>query len=311
MTDPTAPADDVWTVRRILQWTTGYLQQKQFESARLEAELMLAHARKCQRINLYTDLDVPLSDDQRSEMRDFVKRRATHEPLAYITGQKEFYGRNFHVGKGVLIPRPETETLIDVCLEHLPQSTPAVIAEVGFGSGCISITLARQRPGLTVYASDISADALPFAQQNVQQHKVEQHVHLLSGDGYEPIRSAYRQRLDGIVSNPPYIRENEMSGLSPDVVRHEPHTALVSGTDGLDLVRRLVSQAPELLKPTGWLALELDPAQCSTVAQLMQDVGFTTRIHKDLNKQDRVVSGQLGRLEKPDSSETGFLKQEI
>ncbi|MEZ6124351.1 MAG: peptide chain release factor N(5)-glutamine methyltransferase [Planctomycetaceae bacterium] len=294
MTESTAPADDVWTVRRILQWTTGYLQQKQFESPRLEAELLLAHARKCQRINLYTDLETPLTDSERADMRDFVKRRAQHEPLAYITGQKEFYGRNFHVGQGVLVPRPETETLIDVCLDRIPNAQPIRIAEVGFGSGCIAITLARQRPRLTVLASDISPVAMSFAERNVQQHKVENQVQLLAGDGYEPIRHVCSEPLDGIVSNPPYIREDEMAGLDPDVLRHEPHEALVSGADGLDLVRRLIQQAGDLLSPKGWIAMELDPAQCPVVATLLEQSGFTPAIHNDLNRQPRVVSGQRG-----------------
>ncbi|MEN9557155.1 MAG: Release factor glutamine methyltransferase, partial [Planctomycetota bacterium] len=133
-----ASETDRWTVQRILEWTAGFLKQKGVESPRLEAELLLAFARKCPRIRLYTDFTEPLSDEQRAVMRELVQRRAKREPLAYLVGTREFYGRSFEVGPGVLIPRPETETLIDVCLERIPSDTASHVVEVGFGSGCIS-----------------------------------------------------------------------------------------------------------------------------------------------------------------------------
>lgn len=294
MTEHTAPTDDVWTVQRILQWTTTFLEEKQVESPRLEAELLLAYARGCQRIRLYTDFETPLTDDERGRMREFVKRRANREPLAYITGKREFYGRDFHVGAGVLVPRPETETLIDVCLNFLPQDSQHRVAEVGFGSGCISITLAKQRPKLTVAASDISAEAMTFARQNLALHEVEEQVQLLAGDSYQPFANAKLEPFDGIVSNPPYITNSELKQLAPEVAEHEPHTALVSGDDGLDLIRRLITQASDYLKPGGWMALELDPAQSETTAELFKAGGFeNVVIHQDLSRQDRVVSATL------------------
>ena len=294
MTDSTPPADDVWTVRRILLWTTDFLKQKQVESPRLEAELLLAHARKCQRIRLYTDFETPLTDDERTQMRSFVKRRAQREPLAYITGRKEFYGRDFAVGPGVLVPRPETETLIDVCLEQIGRDQPARICEVGFGSGCIAITLAIQRPELSVVATDVSAAALEFATTNAATHGVDQRVQLLAGDGLTPIRDATTELFDGIVSNPPYIRQDELATLAPELKDHEPVEALISGNDGLALARQLIHVAPALLKPGGWMIMELDPAQCSTAVQLFTEAGFTsTRVHKDLNGNDRIVEAHL------------------
>ncbi|MCR9200281.1 MAG: peptide chain release factor N(5)-glutamine methyltransferase [Planctomycetaceae bacterium] len=290
MTDPAA-TNDVWTVQRILQWTTGYLTERGVESARLEAELLLAHARECQRINLYTDLNVPLTDEERSRMRGYVKRRSQREPLAYITGNREFYGRDFCVGPGVLIPRPETETLIDVCLDLIPEQAAADICEVGFGSGCICTTLARQRSQLRVYATDVSPEAMTFARRNTQEHDVEDRVTLLAGEGFMPLADAGVQQLQGIVSNPPYVREDEMSGLEPEVAEHEPSLALVSGADGLDLIRRLIPESVSLLQPGGWMAMELDPAQAATVAALFGESGFeNVRIHADLNGQDRIVS---------------------
>lgn len=294
MTDSTAPADDVWTVQRILQWTTDFLKQKQVESPRLEAELLLAHARGCQRIRLYTDLLTALTDDERTRMRGFVKRRANREPLAYITGHKEFYGREFAVGQGVLIPRPETETLVDVCLDHITDGQPTHVCEVGFGSGCISITLAKQRPNLRMTATDISSHAMEFASTNSKTHGVEARVKLLAGDGFEPLAGRSTDLFDGIVSNPPYVREDELAGLEPEVAVHEPKEALISGEDGLLLTRRLIKEAVSLLKPGGWMILELDPAQCDTAVELFGAAGFfNTRIYKDLSGLNRIVRASL------------------
>ena len=296
MSDSTAPTDDVWTVQRILQWTTDFLQQKEVESPRLEAELLLAHARNCQRIRLYTDFESPLKDDERARMRDFVKRRAAREPLAYITGQKEFYGRDFLVGRGVLVPRPETETLVDVCLQNISTDRATRVCEVGFGSGCVAVTLAKQCPGLTVLATDDSSHALKYATENVAKHGVGQQVTLYEGDGYGPLPAEHAGRFDGIVSNPPYIRAEELAMLSPEVAEHEPHVALVSGEDGLLLARRLITESLNWLTEEGWMTLEVDPAQCATVSQLFTEAGFTkTEIHKDLSGNDRIVSAERNR----------------
>ena len=284
---------DVWTVRRILEWTTSFLKQKGVESPRLEAELLLAHARHCQRIRLYTDIDTELTDAERTQMRESVQRRAKREPLAYIVGTREFYGRTFEVGQGVLIPRPETETLVDVCLERIPKDQPRTVAEVGFGSGCIAITIARQRPNCTVYATDNSPRAMEIASRNVEKLEVAGRVNLLAGDVVQPLLETGIQ-FDGLVSNPPYIREDERESLQPEVVQHEPAEALFSGKDGLDIVRRLVADAAKILKPGGFIALELDPAQCQTVAELLKSSGFSsTEIRRDLSGNERIVEGIL------------------
>lgn len=284
-----ASETDRWTVQRILEWTAGFLKQKGVESPRLEAELLLAFARKCPRIRLYTDFTEPLSDEQRAVMRELVQRRAKREPLAYLVGTREFYGRSFEVGPGVLIPRPETETLIDVCLERIPSDTASHVVEVGFGSGCISITLARQRPQCHVTATDISSTAMSIASRNVDRHAVTDRVVLMQGDCLEPLLKS-GVRFDGLVSNPPYIREDERDSLQPEVAVHEPAEALFAGTDGLDVVRRLIQQAPGILKPGAFLALELDPSQCAEVTALVSAAGFAAaRVHKDLAGLDRIV----------------------
>lgn len=284
---------DIWTVKRILEWTADFLKQKNVESPRLEAELLLAHARKCARIRLYTDFDSELTDAQRAQMRESVQRRAKREPLAYIIGSREFYGRKFEVGQGVLIPRPETETLVDVCLERIPKSEPRHIVEVGFGSGCIAVTIAKQRPLCTVVATDISSRAKEIATRNVQNHEVSDRVSLLSGNVLQPVLEG-GQQFDGLVSNPPYIREDERSTLQPEVAQHEPPEALFAGADGLDIVRQIVTDAPGILKPGAFIAFEVDPAQCEEVARLLKSVGFqTTDIRRDLSGNNRIVEGIL------------------
>ena len=287
-----APGDDVWTVQRILSWTTDYLADHGIQSARLEAELLCAHARQCPRIRLYTDLDFPLSHKERIRMREYVRRRAHREPLAYITGRREFYGRNFEVGPGILIPRPETETLIDLALEKIPKEIPSTIAEVGFGSGCIAITLAAQRPKCHIVATDTSHVCLQYARRNADALNVSDRVGFVPGDGLNPIRElAVSSEFDGLVSNPPYICEHELPGLQPEVSQHEPAEALVSGSEGLDFIRGLIPEAAGVLRPGAWIALECDPAQCAIVAQLMNASGFVhPQIHRDHRDVDRIVT---------------------
>ncbi len=284
---------DGWTIQRILEWTTGFLRQKGIESPRVEAELLLAHARKCPRIRLYTDFNSILPDTERAIMRELVQRRAKREPLAYIIGSREFYGRSFEVGPAVLIPRPETETLVDVCLELLPQSVPVRLIEVGVGSGCVSISLALQRPNASLAASDISDTALEIARRNAQKHGVADRLQLASGSALQPFLTE-PQQWDAIVSNPPYIRDDEKDSLAPEIREHEPAHALFAGSDGLAVVRLILEHAASLLKPGGFIALELDPAQCPTVSQLLLQSGFSDpRTHSDLAGQGRVVSARL------------------
>ncbi|MEY2726109.1 MAG: Release factor glutamine methyltransferase [Planctomycetota bacterium] len=288
---PAAANPDVWTVQRILEWTTGFLRQKGIESPRLEAELLLAHARGCPRIRLYTDFNTPLTDAQRSSMRELVTRRSKREPIAYLVGHREFYGRSFDVSPAVLIPRPETETLVDVCLELIPPSQPLQLLEVGIGSGCISITLARQRPEVLLTSTDISSEALEVAARNVAKHDVADRVSLIHGDTLQPLLQANpSRRFDGLVSNPPYVCDHERGQLQPEVDLHEPPAALYAGPDGLNIVRSILQQAPQILNPSAFIALELDPQQCPTVCTLLQQAGFSNcRIRQDSAGRDRIV----------------------
>ncbi len=321
-TDETsASAADVWTVQRILLWTSSFLKQKGVEAARLEAELLLSHARNCARIHLYTDMNATVTDDERTRMREMVQRRAKREPLAYIVGHREFYGRRFDVGTGVLIPRPETESLVDVCLESIPKEGTSRIIEIGFGSGCIAVTIALQRQQTRITATDISPAAMDFATRNCTRHQVQDRVTLVAGSALEPFFCADGQiqdpstlkgsaadsatspagetalpdspvLWDGLVSNPPYVRDDEWADLQPEVGLHEPREALLAGTDGLDVVRLIVQNASQLLKPGAFIAMELDPDQCQTAAELFSKSGFTAcRVRKDLSGNDRIVQG--------------------
>ena len=291
----TVPTDDVWTVQRILERTTRYLTARGVESARLEADLLCAHARKCPRIRLYTDLDVPMGDQERARMRDYVRQRAARVPLAYITGHREFYGRRFAVGRGVMIPRPETETLIDLALEQISDDRATKIYEVGFGSGCVAITLAAQKPLCRIVACDISEVCRDYAQKNAATHTVTGQVQFIQGSGLRAISDAAEGRpCDVVVSNPPYVCEHEIEHLDPDIVNHEPRIALVSGPDGLDVIRTVLSEAAGTLRPGGWIGLECDPDQCASVVELMSQSGFVaSHVHKDYRAVDRIVTAVL------------------
>jgi release factor glutamine methyltransferase len=288
--EPSTPAAEVWTVQRILLWTTSFLRQRGVESARLEAELLLSHARKCPRIRLYMDLETQVTDDERARMREMVQRRAKREPLAYIVGNKEFYGRNFVVGAGVLIPRPETETLVDVCLEHLPRDVSSEVIEVGFGAGCVAITIALQRELCRVKATDLSSAAMRIATQNCERYGLADRVTLLQDDALEPFLKDAETLYDGLVSNPPYVCDGEWAELQPEVGLHEPREALLAGEDGLNVVRKIATGAARILKTGAFIALELDPAQCETVAELLTNSGFrNARIRRDLSGLNRIV----------------------
>lgn len=286
---PPTPAGDAWTVRRILDWTIPHLKSHGSESPRLDAEILLAHARGCPRIQLYTNYDEPLTDTQRAVMRDLVKRRATAEPVAYLVGHREFFGLDFQVTKDVLIPRPDTERLIVEAIELLkPQAAPRVL-DVGTGSGCIAISLAVNCPNAEVTAIDLSESALGIARQNAEKHEVSSRIRFLQGDLFAPLSAD--EPFDLIASNPPYIASAEIETLSADVRLHEPRSALDGGPDGLDVIRRLVADAPQHLAPQGKLLIEISGEQADAVTQLLAANGHYDDIAvlKDLAKQPRVV----------------------
>lgn len=258
------------------------------EKPHLEAELLLAALLERSRAYLLAHLDAPLPEAVAATYRAWVLRRAAGEPLPYITGRIEFFGLDFAVSPAVLIPRPETELLVEAALAHVAEraGVPPRIADVGTGSGCIAVTLALQLPQARLYALDISPEALAIAQQNAARHGVADRIGFLEGDLLTPLS----EPVDLIVSNPPYVAESEWETL-PVSVRREPRLALLAGADGLAVVRRLLAQTPAKLRPGGLLLVEIGEWQGAAVLELAQQTFPTAecRILTDLAGKDRVL----------------------
>jgi release factor glutamine methyltransferase len=286
---PPPPAADRWTVRRILEWTTGHLQKHGSESPRLDAEILLAHARNCPRVQLYVQYDQELTDAQRAAMRELVKRRANLEPVAHLVGHREFFSLDFEVTRDTLIPRPDTETLVVELLERARPLAEPRILEIGTGTGCIAIAAAANLPAATITATDISEAALVVARRNAARHGVSARIEFLQGDLFAPLPAD--ARFDLIVSNPPYVGEDELPTLQAEVARHEPKLALVAGRDGLDVIRRLLAESPRHLLPGGSLLFEIAPEQARTVEALANETGRYAGVSvvKDLSRAERVV----------------------
>lgn len=266
--------DDAWTVGRLLAWTTDWLGSRGSESPRLDAEVLLAHVRGCPRILLYTAFDQVVDDDQRGRFRELVKRRGGGEPVAYLVGSKEFFSLDFAVSPAVLVPRPETEGLVvkvlDLCKERAADLPPPRIIDVGTGSGAIAVTLAKQLPAAELVACDISAAAIAVARGNAARHGVDGRIAFVECDLLTGPETA--GPWDVIVSNPPYVREDEFAAL-PDTVRlHEPRQALVGGETGVEVIRRLVSQAAERLAAGGWLLIEIGPSTAAAAREVITAV---------------------------------------
>jgi len=259
---------DVWTVGRLLTWTTDWLASRGSESPRLDAEVLLAFVRGCQRIALYTAFDVPVNDDERARFRGLVKRRGEGEPVAYLVGSKEFFSLPFGVSPAVLIPRPETEGLVirvlDICQSAGQQPR---IVDVGTGSGAIAVTLAKRMPQAALVATDISSAALAVARDNATRHGVLDRVEFVECDLLDA--PAGVGPWDVIVSNPPYVREDEFDALPRDVRLHEPRTALVSGPTGVEVISRLAAAAAKTLAPGGWLVVEVGPSTATAAEQVI------------------------------------------
>jgi release factor glutamine methyltransferase len=279
-----------WTVLKVLRWTTDYLSEKGIDSPRLDAELLIGDALKKDRVGLYLCYDQPLQAEELAQIRQLVARRAKREPLQYILGHTEFWSLPFAVKPGVLIPRGDTEILVEEALRLLDgHADGARILDVGTGSGAIAVALAHSCPTLQVEAVDLQAEALEQAQANAVRNGVEPRVRFRQQDMAVLTGGPYQL----VVSNPPYIREDEMAGLMPEVRDHEPAVALQAGHDGLDCYRLLCRQALALLQPAGWLVVEVGAGQAETVVQLMQQHGLqNTFCRNDYNDIARVVGGQ-------------------
>lgn len=269
------------TVADLLRFGSNLLE------SRVEANLLLAHILQQHQTWLYAHGKEPLSPEMRTAFADLLQRRADGEPMAYLLGYREFYGREFRVDDRVLIPRPETEGLIDWALE-LPLAGDARVLDLGTGSGCIALTLAAERPRWQVSATDISGQALEVAQDNRRRLEIE-NVELLTGDLFQPVKS---RRFDLIVSNPPYVAAGDPH-LDRGDLRFEPVNALSAGADGLEIIKRIARKAPRQLKPDGWLLIEHGHDQSGPVRQLFDQFGLTgATTRPDLAGIGRVTGAQ-------------------
>ena len=292
-------SEQIWTVRELLGWAREWLAKRGIESPRLDAELLLASALGCDRVRLYIDMDKPLTDDELGRFKPLVKRRGEREPVAYILGVKEFYGRPFFVEPGVFIPRPETEILVQVALEALSQlaSTRTSLAEgplraldLCTGSGAVGVTLAAERKDAQVDLAELADAPFLAARRNAETHAPGRaRVH--QGDLFAALPDT-SARYHAITANPPYIPDGET--LPPEVMQ-EPLRALFGGKDGLEVARRIIAEVPRWLLPGGFFATEIDPSQAVIVAGLCRAQHLAeVRVVKDLAGLDRHVVARAG-----------------
>lgn len=275
----------VWTIGAILKWSEQYFGSHGAETPRLDAEVLLSHLLGEKRIYLYVHFDQPLTADELARYRELVKRRVAGEPVAYICGEKEFMGLAFKVTPAVLVPQPDTETLVEAVIERLRGKKSPRIADICTGSGAIALALAHYLPETSVAATDISADAVSIAKENAETLGLSERVRFLEGDLLAPLAG---ETFDAIVSNPPYIPGADIEGL-PREVRAEPRLALDGGADGLDFYRRLVGESAALLNDGGFLAVECGDTQAGAIVEMAVDAFGKTEIVRDIADKERVV----------------------
>ncbi len=278
MTAPTPASETVWTVARLLAWTTEHLTRRGVGEARLASEVLLAHAAGCRRIDLYARFNDTIPPEKTAVFRELIRRAAEHEPIAYLVGEREFFSLPLAVGRGVLIPRPETETLVECVLDHLRAAgrAGARLLDLGTGSGCIAVALLKQLPEALATATDVSAAALATTEANARRHGVADRLTPLEASGLTlPAGTAPEGGFDVVVSNPPYIAESAMAGLAPTVRDHEPREALTDGADGLSFYRLLAEGAEAVLAEGGVVAVEIGADQAPAVRAIFESTGWT------------------------------------
>lgn len=280
----------MWTTLSVLEWTTKRFADAGITAARLEAQLLLAHVLRCTRTQLYTGFDKPLADDELAGYRALIKQRLDGEPVAYLLGEQEFWALPFYVDRSVLVPRPDSETLIEVARDlRADRTAPCRVLDLCTGSGAIAVSLARELPAAQVVATDISAAALAIARRNAERNQVIDRIELREGDLWQAVGD---QRFDLIVANPPYIASSIIDTLAREV-RREPRIALDGGSDGLVFYDRICSELARHLAPGGAVALEHGYDQAEAVAARVRASGLTevATIH-DLGKNPRVTRGR-------------------
>lgn len=283
------PQNEIWTVQRTMNWCVEYLERHGDEHPTRSAEWLMSAATGLSRVEIYAYYDRPLSVEERDTLRESLRRRGAGEPLQYVTGEVGFRHIILRTAKGVLIPRPETELLVELVLEHVKGMDKPRILEVGCGTGCISLSLAKEA-GAQVTATDISPDAVACATRNVEALELGEHVQIVETDCIDGIEGPF----DVLVSNPPYIPTAVMEELDEEVVGYEPHLALDGGADGLDFFDRLIEAASSLLVPGGLFAFELHETCLEEAARRANNAGFcNVQIVDDLTGKHRFLIGRL------------------
>jgi len=284
------------TIREALTEGSAVLAAAGVENPGLDASLLLAEVLKTSRSSLMTAASEPLTEALRAIFDGLIKRRLAGECTAYILGRKEFYGMDFQVNPAVLVPRPDTETLVEAALEQLASKSPLRILDLCTGCGVVAIALKHAMPELEIWATDISVEALEIAQANASRLLSSETIHFCRGDLFDAFSNEQRSLFSLIISNPPYIPTAEIAGLSPEV-RGEPMLALDGGGDGLDIIRSIISRAPEFLCSGGGLLLEADPRQMERIKSLLLQAGFTTiQTRRDLSGKERVIGGNIHHI---------------
>jgi release factor glutamine methyltransferase len=286
-----------WTILKVLKWTTSYFKSRSIESPRPSAEILLAHILKINRIDLYLQYDQPLNSNELEKFKALIKRRASHEPVAYITGIKEFWSLELVVTKDVLIPRPDTECIVEASLSLLSgasdgnsELTPMHILDLGTGSGAIVLALAKEQPMHNYFASDCSIEIIKVAKKNAKKNNFDEKVSFFTGDWLSPLNDE-KISFDMIISNPPYIRTGDIAGLQPEIYEYEPRIAIDGEEDGLSSLKHIICSAHTLLKRYGTLLLEIGHDQRDAVSRIIENCGKYENIvfSKDYSGYCRVV----------------------
>ncbi|MGD2095560.1 MAG: peptide chain release factor N(5)-glutamine methyltransferase [Phycisphaerales bacterium] len=285
-----------WTIQKLLNWINEYLTNKGIESPRLSAEILLSGVLGLKRIELYTQFDKPVAAEQLDKLRDLVKRAGQQEPVAYLVGKTEFYSLELNIAPACMIPRPETELLVERAIEFLrTRHGTQSVCDLCTGSGCIAVAIGKNFPDARIIATDICDEALAIADENVKKHELEDRIKLLCGDLFDPIISGLDvEKFDVIVCNPPYVSSAEYEKLDKNVKDYEPRKALFAGIEGLDIYRRIIEKADEFLKPGAAMIMEIGYAQGPAVKELLEQTGVYNeiKIEKDFHNNDRIVSAK-------------------
>jgi release factor glutamine methyltransferase len=284
---------ETWTIQKLLNWVVEYLKSKGVDSPRLSAEILLSCVLGLKRIELYTQFEKIVTEEQLGQLHDLVERASRYEPVAYLVGKTEFYSLELDITSDCMIPRPETELLVERAIEFLRTRTGRqFVCDLCTGSGCVAVAIARNYPNCQIIATDISNAALSVAARNIEKHNLKERVKLLCGDLFDPIVPHLDAgKFDLIVCNPPYVSAAEFETLDRNVKDYEPKLALFAGDDGLDIYRRIIEKVGQFLKPDAALMLEISCEQGQAVRELLKGTDFFTEftIEKDFHNNDRIA----------------------